>query len=608
MHDIFNSPALTLSIALAAGMTALALGAVLRVPGILLALGAGVLLGPSGPLKVVRPETLGPWLQIVVGFCVSVILFEGALSLNPRRLKRTGTPVRRLISIGALIAAGGAALVAYYFMHWRIEIAALFGALLIVTGPTVISPLLRRIKAEKTVATVLAAEGVLGDAVGAILATVVFGIALHPVASSFGLAALELGKIALVGGLVGGSIGLLIVGVARWKALAQHHMNRIATLALVLLAFQLANALAHESGVLAAVVAGLVAGFMGGEQEELIEFKEELSMLFIGLLFVILAANVDLVELQGLALPALAVAGCLVFLVRPAAVMLSTIGSGLSVRQRLFISWIGPRGIVAAAVASLFATQLADTGAPEGTQFRAVVFVCIVTTVTLSGLTGKPVGKLFKVLAKSNQGWLIFGANSVARALGKALKDAGEEVLLVDRNREEVAHAEMAGLPVMQANALEVNTLLRGGVETRKGVIAMTANDEINLLFVQAAKRLAPHVQAWLALGGGKGGVTDHMVEAAGARTVCGRKFDVALLAAMLEEGRLEVQSRKREEAEKDDEGKTVIRRAGEMPLLVRKGKSIEPASGSWKGVTEVVMLSPKPKNKPEEQPEPAAT
>ncbi|MBZ0136629.1 MAG: cation:proton antiporter [Planctomycetes bacterium] len=599
MHDIFDSPALTLSFALAAGMAALSLGTVLRVPGILLALGAGVLLGPD-VLNAVRPATLGEWLQIVVGFCVSVILFEGALSLNPKRLKRAGTPVRRLISIGALIAAGGAAFVAYHFMGWRIEIAALFGALLIVTGPTVISPLLRRIKAEKTVATVLAAEGVLGDAVGAILATVVFGIALHPVAESFGHAALELGKIALVGGIVGGVIGLLIVGVARWKALAQNHMNRIATLALVLLAFQLSNALAHESGVLAAVVAGLVVGFLGGETEDLIEFKEELSMLFIGLLFVILAANVRIDELTGLALPALGVAACLVFIVRPAAVMLSTIGSGLNVRQRLFISWIGPRGIVAAAVASLFATQLAATGAREGTQFRAVVFVCIVTTVTLSGLTGKPVGKLLKVLAKSNQGWLIFGANAVARALALALKEAGEDVLLIDRNREEVARAEAAGLPVMQANALEVNTLLRGGVETRTGVIALTANDEVNLLFLQTAKRLAHGIQAWMAQGGGKGGVTDAMLEAAGAHAICGRKFDVALLAAMFEEDRLEVITRKREEAENED-GKTVIRRAGEMPLLVRKGKSILPASGDWKGVTEVVLLSPRPKSKSDE-------
>ncbi|MCA8915308.1 MAG: sodium:proton antiporter [Planctomycetes bacterium] len=606
MPDIFNSPALTLALAMAAGMASLALGATLRIPGILLALAAGVVLGPD-VANAVRPDVLGDWLQVVVGFCVSVILFEGALSLNPRRLKRTGKPVRRLISIGALIAAGGAAAVAYFIMHWRIEIAALFGALLIVTGPTVIAPLLRRIKAEKTVATVLAAEGVLGDAVGAVLATAVFGIALHPVASSFGRAALELGEKVLAGGVVGGAAGLLIVGVGRWKSLAQQHLDRVATLALVILAFQLSNAFAEESGVLAAVIAGLVVGFLGGEkQEELIEFKEELSILFIGLLFVLLAANVRMAELSGLAGRALAVAACLVFVVRPAAVLLSTIGSGLNIRQRLFVSWIGPRGIVAAAVASLFATELAATGAHEGTEFRAVVFACIVLTVLLSGLTGRPVGRLLKVLAKTNQGWLIFGANSVARALAAALKAAGEEVLLIDRNREEVAHAEMAGLPVMQANGLEINTLLRGGVETRKGVIAVTANDEINLLFVQTAKRLAPHIQAWLALGGGKGGVTDEMVEAAGAHTMCGRKFDVALLAAMLEEDRLEVQTRKREEAEKED-GKTVIRRAGEMPLLVRRSKSVEPASGDWKGVTEVVLLSPRPRSKPEPEPEPEA-
>ncbi|MCA8911014.1 MAG: cation:proton antiporter [Planctomycetes bacterium] len=603
MHDIFNSPALTLALAMAAGMAALSLGAALRVPGILLALAAGVVLGPD-VLNAVRPETLGSWLQVVVGFCVSVILFEGALSLNPRRLKRTGKPVRRLISIGALIAAGGAALVAKLVMGWRIEIAALFGALLIVTGPTVISPLLRRIKAEKTVATVLAAEGVMGDAVGAILATVVFGIALHPVASSFGHAALELGLIALVGGLVGGSIGLVIVGINRWKGLAQQGMDRIATLALVILAYQLSNAIAEESGVLAAVVAGLVVGFRSGEkQEELLEFKEELSILFIGLLFVILAANVRLSELSGLAGKALLVAACLMLVVRPAAVLLSTIGAGLNFKQRLFVAWIGPRGIVAAAVASLFATELAATGAHEGTEFRAVVFACIVLTVTLSGLTGKPVGKLLGVLAKTNQGWLIFGANRVAVAMANALVQSGEEVVLIDRNREIVAEAEAAGLQVINGNGLEVNTLLRAGVETRKGVIAMTGNDEVNLLFVQHAKRMNPHMQAWLVLGGPKGGVTDKMIEDAHAHVLAGRKIDIGLLTAMIEEGRLEVQERARGDAGKKD-GVTVIRRAGEVPLLVKRAKGVEPASDSFDGVTDLLMLVPKARPKePEVQP-----
>ncbi len=591
---IFDTPALTLALAMSVGMAAIAAGSALRLPGILLALAAGVLLGPDFA-NIIRPGVLGDWLRVIVGFCVSVILFEGALSLNPQRLKRAAKSVRRLVTVGALIAACGAAAAAHFFMGWRWEIAALFGSLLIVTGPTVISPLLRRIKAEKTVSTVLSAEGVLGDAVGAVLATVVFGIAVAaPKADSFGVALGDLGRIVLVGGVVGFLVGLLIAALGRWRRLTLEGLGRVTTLALVVLAFQLSNSFAHESGVVAAVVAGMTVGSLGpGKQEDLIEFKEELSILFIGLLFVLLAANVRISEIIGLAGRAGMVALALVLLVRPLSVLISTIGGGLNLRQRLFIAWIGPRGIVAAAVASLFANELAARGVPEGAEFRAVVFLTIVVTVTLAGLTGWPVGKLLGVLAKTNQGWLIFGANRVAIAMALALKEAGEEVVLVDRNREAIAEAEAAGLQVISGNGLEVNTLLRAGIEMRRGVIAMTGNDEVNLLFVQTAKRMNQRLQFWLILGGAKGGVTERMLEEEHAKMLGGRKVDIALLAAMLEEGRGEIETRKRSEADKED-GKTMIRRAGELPLLVRRGKTIEPAGSSYDGVTEIVLLSPR--------------
>ncbi|MCB9934924.1 MAG: cation:proton antiporter [Planctomycetes bacterium] len=588
----FDAPALALALALTVGMAALVLGSALRLPGILLALAAGVALGPDFA-NVIRPAVLGDWLRVIVGFCVSVILFEGALSLNPARLKRAASPVRRLVTVGALIAAGGAAVAAHYAMGWRWEIAALFGSLLIVTGPTVIAPLLRRIKAEKTVATVLAAEGVLGDAVGAVTATVVFGIAVAPHAEDFAGAAVEFGRIVLVGGVIGFLAGLVISVFGRWKRMSLEGLGRVTTLALVVLAFQLSNVVAHESGVVAAVVAGMTVGTLGTQkQDELIEFKEELSILFIGLLFVILAANVRIAEIIALADRAALVAAALVLAVRPLSVLISTIGTPLRGKQRLFIAWIGPRGIVAAAVASLFATELAAKGAPEGAEFRAVVFLTIVVTVTLAGLTGWPVGKLLGVLAKTNQGWLIFGANRVAIALALALKENGEEVVLVDRNREACAEAEAAGLSVVMGNGLDATTLLRAGVETRRGVIAMTGNDDANLLFVQTAKRLHHTLQASIVLGGSKGGVTTQMVEEAGARTLGGRKMDIALLAAMVEEGRMETIRRKRGDVGKDN-GKTVVRRAGEVPILIKRGGRLVPAGDDYEDAEELVLLAP---------------
>lgn len=588
----FDAPALALALALTVGMAALVLGSALRLPGILFALAAGVALGPDFA-NVIRPAVLGDWLRVIVGFCVSVILFEGALSLNPARLKRAASPVRRLVTIGALIAAGGAAVAAHYAMGWRWEIAALFGSLLIVTGPTVIAPLLRRIKAEKTVATVLSAEGVLGDAVGAVTATVVFGIAVAPRAEEFTAAAVEFGRIVLLGGVIGFLAGLVISLLGRWQRMSLEGLGRVTTLALVVLAFQLSNVVAHESGVVAAVVAGMTVGTLGTQkQDELIEFKEELSILFIGLLFVLLAANVRIAEIIALADRAALVAAALVLAVRPLSVLISTIGTPLSGRQRLFIAWIGPRGIVAAAVASLFATELAARGAPEGAEFRAVVFLTIVVTVTLAGFTGWPMGKLLGVLAKINQGWLIFGANRVAIALALALKESGEEVLLIDRNRDACAEAEAAGLNVLMGNGLDAHTLLRAGVETRRGVIAMTSNDETNLLFVQTAKRLHRALAGWLVLGGAKGGVTSQMIEEEGARVLGGRKMDIALLAALVEEGRMETQQRKRGGAGKDN-GKTIVRRAGEVPLLVKRGGRLVPAGDDYEDTEELVLLTP---------------
>ncbi|MCC6463743.1 MAG: cation:proton antiporter, partial [Planctomycetes bacterium] len=554
LNMLLSKPALTLAIAMAAGMGALALGSALRLPGILFALATGVALGPDFA-NVVRPDALGEWLRVVVAFSVAVILFEGALSLNPARLKHAAGSVRRLITVGAAIAAGGAAAAAHYAMGWRWEIAALFGALLIVTGPTVIAPLLRRIKAERTVSTVLAAEGVLGDAVGAIMATVVFGIAAVPKADSFQAAATELGRILLAGALTGLLFGLIIALLGRWQRLRSDGLMRVTTLALVVLTFQASNALAEESGVLAVVVAGLTVGALGTQsQENLIEFKEELSILFIGLLFVLLAANVRTADLLQMADRTLLVAAALVFGVRPASVLISTIGTDLSLRQRLFVAWIGPRGIVAAAVATLFAAELAAHGAGEGAEFRAVVFTCIVVTVTIAGLTGWPVGKLLGVLAKTNQGWLVFGANRVAMAMATALKQEGEEVILLDRNREACAEAEAAGLSVVLGNALDGATLVRAGVETRRGVIALTGNDESNLLFVQAARRLQGTLQACMVLGGAKGGVTGAMLAAEGVKALGGRKLDVALVAAMVEEGRLDIVRRKRDQAKGDSQ------------------------------------------------------
>ena len=345
-----SNPALTLALALAAGVVSQSLARHLRLPGIVVLLIAGVALGPDG-IGWVEPRALGDGFHSIVDLAVAVILFEGGLNLEISRLRRAQVAIRRLVLLGAVATLAGASLVAWWELDAGWERAVLFGSLVVVTGPTVVGPLVSELRLRQRVATVLNAEGVLIDPVGAILAVLVLELVLapeHAVSGATGLL-LRVGTGAALGAVAGVALAQLL----RIRRLVPEGHENILVLAAVLLVFEVADALSSHSGILAVTIAGVVVGNSKTlVDRDLREFKDQLTVLLIGLLFVLLAADVRFADVAALGWSGVRVVAALVLVVRPAVVALATAGSDLTWRERAFVAWVAPRGIVAAALAS----------------------------------------------------------------------------------------------------------------------------------------------------------------------------------------------------------------------------------------------------------------
>ena len=535
---------MTVAIALAVGMVAQSLAYHLRLPGIVILLLAGVVLGPDG-LGLVRPEVLGDGLSILVGFAIAVILFEGGLNLEWRRLRHEAATIRRLVTAGAFITWGGAACAAHFVMGWEWRLSILFGSLVIVTGPTVVTPLLRRIRVNRNLQTILEAEGVFIDAIGAILAVVAFeftyGSAEPSLRAAVGHVAARL-AIGAATGVVGGGLALVL---HRSRRVIPQGMEKVFTLTLAWATFQASNMLAPESGITAAVVAGLVVGNVWTEDQQrlssLRDFKEQLTVMLIGMLFVLLAASVPLHEIASLGVRGLLVVAALAIVVRSLQVALCTAGSELTPREKTFIAWISPRGIVAASVATLFYTRMQEMGVDGGANVRGLVFLVIACTVVVQGVTGAAVAEWLGVRRPRGRGFVILGANDLAIALGRELQLAGEEVVLVDANPELCDAAERKGFRVLNGNALDDRILQLSDLDTRKGIVALLPNGGVNLLFARRSIDENRSARVYVAMH--RGAITPAHVKEARARVLCGADLDVDLWASRLRRNGATVES-----------------------------------------------------------------
>ncbi len=540
-HATF-SPAFTIGIALAAGVLAQGLARHLRVPGIVLLLGTGVLLGPDG-VGLVQPAVLGPGLEAIIGFAVAIILFEGGLNLEVSRLRAQGRAVRRLLTLGAAVTMLGGTLAARLILGWDWRLATLFGALVIVTGPTVVTPLLRRVRVNRSVQTVLEAEGVLIDAVGAITAVVALEILVQP--ASFATTAEGATHFALrfaIGLPLGAVGGVLVAWALKHRRVVPDGLENIFTLAMVLALYQIADAFIAETGIVAATVAGLVVGNMHTRvSKELSEFKEQLTVLFVGLLFVLLAASVAVRDVLALGLPGVGVVAALMFVVRPVQVALCTRGSALTVKERMFVGWVAPRGIVAAAVASLFATSLERAGIEGGEMLSPLIFLVIAGTVVVQGLTMGPVASLLGVRRRGDSGYVILGANGLALAVAAALRDAGSKPIVIESNPDRANLARDGEFQVIFGNGLSERVAMRSQPELRAGALALTPNEEANFLFAQRMVGEYDCPDAWVALDRVSGHLNEAALEKAEIGVLFRHRRDLTVWALWLERGRGEV-------------------------------------------------------------------
>ena len=467
-----------------------------KIPAILPLILVGLLVGPIAAeflsedgKKWIEPiwngETglfPGDSLYYFVSLAISIILFEGGLTLKRNEVKNVGPVITKLITVGAVITFFGAGVSAHFLFGLSWELSFLFSGLIIVTGPTVITPILRNIPLKKDLSTVLKWEGILIDPIGALVAVLVFEFISVEGDSGFTKTAfMEFGKIVLFGTTFGFTFAHGLAFAIN-KKFIPHYLLNVVSLSVVLLVFVESEIFAHESGLLAVVVMGMVLG--NGKLEnlkELLYFKESLSVLLISILFILLAANINIEDLYLLYnWETIALFLIVVLIIRPLAVFASAQGSNLKLNERLFVSWVGPRGIVAAGIASLFGSKLMKQGVEGAEYITPLVFMIVLGTVLLNATTARFFAKTVGVFLTKSDGILIVGASKVSRLLAQYLDNNGRNVVVIDSNQTNIEKAREMGLEAITTD-IYTNTL-NDNIELNDVgyLMALTGSSDIN--------------------------------------------------------------------------------------------------------------------------------
>lgn len=456
-----------------------------KVPAILFLLIIGLLLGPV--FSILNPdELLGDLLFPVISLSVAIILFEGSLTLHFRELKGIGKVVRNLCSIGMLTTFVIIALSSYWLLNLDWRVSAVLGAVLVVTGPTVITPLLNIMRPSIEVDRILRWEGIVIDPIGALFAVLVFeAVKFAGPTDALSHTLLALAATLAIGLSLGALSGWLTTLLFR-KDWIPYELQKFTVLALVLFTFSLSNFLSHESGLLAVTVYGIwLANQDDLELDPILEFKEDLSMILISGLFILLAARLNLAELLLLGPTVMIFLIIVLFIARPLCIIVSTLKSDISIKGRMILAWISPRGIVAAAVGSVFSLSMAEQGIKDADKIVPLIFTVIIVTVILQSLTALPLVKLLKMHRPEPSTILIIGANHVARAIAKELKEQNIDIYLSDPAWENCKMARMNGLPCYYGNPQSEHAERYLPMTDIKTVLAISPNRHHNALGVQ---------------------------------------------------------------------------------------------------------------------------
>lgn len=497
-EEMGHSFVLTLSMAIGVGAFLMVLAKRIQVPGIVLLIFGGVTLGPEG-WNLVRPETLGDSLGVLVSMAVGVILFEGGLTLDLTGYRSAGRVIRRLLTLGVLITWVCTALAIWIFYRFNPLFCILAASLVIVTGPTVIQPLLKRLRLKRNLHHTLHWEGVLIDPIGVFAALLAFE---WVVGGAGDTALLNLG-LRIAGGLTIGLVGgELICFFLRRKVVPDDMLNGF-MIGSGLMIFGITESVIAEGGLLSMTVAGLIIGArQPPELKEIVEFKSAIVELLIGFIFILLTAQLEFAQFANFGWKGFALVAVVMWVVRPIAIFACTAGCSMPLRERLFLSWIAPRGVVAASMASLFALALAPQDRFENPLFiESFVYSVIFVTVILQGLTALPLARLMHIQEPEAKGWLIVGAHPLGRAVARFVRDVRKvPVALIDGNRRAVAEAQDEGFIAIFADARESETLEdRHELQGVGRLLAFTDNEDLNELLCKKWEPAfgANHVYRW---------------------------------------------------------------------------------------------------------------
>jgi len=423
-----------------------------KLPAILFLLLSGILLGPV--FSVLEPDALfGDLLFPFISLSVAVILFEGALTLERSEFKEIGLPVQRMVTIGVVVTFLVMTLATHYLMGLSWALSALFGAIMVVTGPTVIMPMLKTVRPLPKIADVLRWEGIVIDPIGALFAVLVYEwIVVQQTASAYSEILYVFAGTVVVGFVLGIVAGY-VFGVLLRNHTIPEKLHNFAALGVVCGVFAISDSLMHESGLLAVTVMGmLLANMKGVHIHSILEFKEDLTVVFVSALFIILAARLDLDALLSLGWSALLLLAVMQFIARPLKVALSFRGSDFSWKEQAMVAWIGPRGIVAAAITAVFALRMEEVGIEGVEKLVPLAFMIIIGTVVLQSLTARPVAKFLGVAMPKTHGVLIVGSNLFSVAVAQALSKAGVDSIVCDSNWEKLRLARNQGLQTYYGN------------------------------------------------------------------------------------------------------------------------------------------------------------
>lgn len=459
----------------------------LQVPSVMFLILAGVIVGPEG-FGVITPAIFGDALPAIVGLSVAIIVFEGAFHLHLERLREAPQETLRLVTIGAVISFVGTASAVRYTLNAPWDVALLTGSLLITTGPTVITPVMNVVPVRNRVATILETEGVVNDVTAAILAIVMFEYVLletrglPTLIREFGV---RFGVGVLVGSIVAGLIWYLLRHVSLVVENAPQNARLIVLIASLIM-YGVAEQVVSEAGIAAVAAGGFILGNTDLPYRDAIErFKGDVTLLVIAFVFVTLASLLSLEDLLALGIGGVIVVIVVAGVIRPALVMLCTLGDRLTLSERLYISAIGPRGIIPASVATLFALELQPQNPQAATTLVGTVFLVIFATVVFQGGLARHIAQVLDVIPMRT---IIIGGGRVGRALAERLAERGEEVLIIDNDEQAVEDLRANGFSVRHGDGTSQEVLEAGGAGNAKVVATATGEDDVNLLVAQLAK------------------------------------------------------------------------------------------------------------------------